>query len=91
MTKDEVLKMAIETIKSCKHLEDTDKVILSIGDYKKLVDAFKEALDTEQVREDLPAQEPYAWATEWEDDEWSISHSPNMGKQSIPLYTKEQL
>jgi hypothetical protein len=32
------------------------------------------------------AQEPYAWATEWEDGEWSISHSPNMGKQSIPLY-----
>jgi hypothetical protein len=34
-----------------------------------------------------PAQEPVAWATEWEDGEWSISHSPNMGKQSIPLYT----
>jgi hypothetical protein len=33
-----------------------------------------------------PAQEPYAWATEWEDGEWSISHSPNTGKQSIPLY-----
>ena len=33
------------------------------------------------------AQEPVAWATEWEDGEWGISHSPNMGKQSIPLYT----
>jgi hypothetical protein len=47
----EVLKKSIETLKSCKHLEDTDKVILSLGDYKKLVDAFKEALEQ-------PAQEP---------------------------------
>ena len=38
-----------------------------------------------------PAQEPYAWATEWEDGEWSISHSPNMGKQSIPLYPHSTL
>ena len=42
----------------------------------------KESLKVEQ-----PAQEPVAWATEWEDGEWSVSHSPNMGKQSIPLYT----
>jgi hypothetical protein len=45
-----------------------------------IINACKEALEQ-------TAQEPYAWATEWEDGEWSISHSPNMGKQSIPLYT----
>jgi hypothetical protein len=49
--------------------------------------AVKEAIATNEESSVVqPAQEPYAWATEWEDGEWSISHSPHMGKQSIPLY-----
>jgi hypothetical protein len=58
----EVLKKSIETLKSCKHLEDTDKVILSLGDYKKLVNACKEALEAEQV---CQAQKPVGYTAQW--------------------------
>jgi hypothetical protein len=47
----------------------------------------KEIAKWADKQNEQPAQEPVAWATEWEDGEWSVSHSPNMGKQSIPLYT----
>ena len=58
----EALKKSIETLKSCKHLEDTDKVILSLGDYKKIVNACKEALEAEQEpSEQAPCEQPVAW------------------------------
>jgi len=69
----QALKMAIEA------LEHASERSIIIDAYEEIINACKEALEQ-------PAQEPYAWATEWEDGEWSISHSPNMGKQSIPLY-----
>jgi hypothetical protein len=79
MSKDEALKMAIEALENIHNrLIATDRRGLRYDEAEAL-DACKEALER-------PAQEPYAWATEWEDGEWSISHSPNMGKQSIPLY-----
>jgi hypothetical protein len=89
MTKDEALKMAIDTLQKAKrkhfYCEDTyyscpkhedgcaddrqpdecncgaDKLNAEID---MSINACKEALDTEQVREDLPAQEPqylYVW------------------------------
>jgi hypothetical protein len=59
---------------------------------KRVRSTIEEALATNKESSLVqPAQEPYAWATEWEDGEWSISHSPNMGKQSIPLYPHSTL
>jgi hypothetical protein len=99
MTKDEALKMAIEALEQAKeqlekywdedikrgyYIEEMDdSPILLCGD---TINACKEALNIANCDLKQPAQEPYAWATEWEDGEWSISHSPSMGKQSIPLY-----
>jgi hypothetical protein len=48
VSKDTALKVAIDAL-------------LYGTDHTKAVKACKEALDTEQVREDLPAQQPVAW------------------------------
>jgi hypothetical protein len=77
MNKDEALKMAIKVIENLNY--DAFGYFPDECANNEAIKACKEALEQ-------PAQEPYAWATEWEDGEWSISHSPNMGKQSIPLY-----
>jgi hypothetical protein len=73
------LKMAIERLEGLSYIEHPSIDLLA-DEISITINACKEALEQ-------PAQEPYAWATEWEDGEWSISHSPNMGKQSNPLYT----
>jgi len=52
MTKDEALNMSIELM---ERFLDYDGI--SSSDYIDVLDACKEALDTEQVREDLPAKE----------------------------------
>jgi hypothetical protein len=74
MTKDEALKMAIEAMNSA--YSSHGKILPSYPaqdawlyhgcDAKlfKALQACKEALDTEQVREDLPAQEPVGWNEE---------------------------
>ena len=51
VSKDTALKVAIDAL-------------LYGTDHTKAVKACKEALDTEQVREDLPAQEPVGWNEE---------------------------
>ena len=61
MTKDEALKEAIMQLWSCSMLMNLDHSDYLYEDVIAAHDACKEALDTEQVREDLPAQEPVAW------------------------------
>jgi hypothetical protein len=83
----EALNLAIEEIQDLmQHIKDRQPDMLFTGS-EYVINACKEALATNKESSLVqPTQEPYAWATEWEDGEWSISHSPNMGKQSIPLY-----
>ena len=79
MTKDEALKMAIE------HIERGG----ATTERKVVINACKEALDTEQVREDLPAQEPVAWMNVSKDagfKQVTVFQEPT-SKKSIPLYT----
>lgn len=78
MTKDEALKMAIE------HIERGG----ATTERKVVINACKEALDTEQVREDLPAQEPVAWMNVSKDagfKQVTVFQEPT-SKKSIPLY-----
>ena len=104
MSKDEALKMAIEALEQAeKQLIDYWNADIKRGYYieemddtpillcKDTIESCKEALNIANCDLKQPEQEPYAWATEWEDGEWSISHSPNMGKQSIPLYPHSTL
>jgi hypothetical protein len=51
VSKDTALKMAIET------LELLNEHVYRTGNAYDAINACKKALDTEQVREDLPAQE----------------------------------
>jgi hypothetical protein len=65
MTKDEALKMAIYVIEAFGRGCDSDDYFMDISE---AINACKEALDTEQVREDLPAQ---GIELEWYNKGWT--------------------
>ncbi len=92
MTKDTALKLAIEALELCdgNGLKDYDFCI-AIHKCKTALNACKEALDTEQVREgEIPAQEPVAWRSEGgmltEARLQAVSWVTHGGK-ATPLYT----
>ena len=103
MTKDEALKMAIDTLIKANY--DEKFMELCLGDewyeetIEKAINACKEALDTKQVCENAaPAQEPVAWIKEVEvlymkahKADGIMNWKTNLGLKpepdDIPLYT----